>query len=66
MTLVEQLGARVTAEQAEIARIKADALSNVAAAQQRIQTLQQAQTIITNNPQIEGLIDALHKMGIDI
>lgn len=66
MTLRERLQARIDSEQAEILRIKADAIENGKAAQQRIAVLQQAATVLDANPQIEGLLAGLHKMGIEL
>jgi hypothetical protein len=66
MTLAEKLAQRIAVEDAEIARIQADAVTNVQAAEVRKATLQEAQAILDANPGIEPLIAALHRMGIEI
>lgn len=66
MTLREKLQARIDSEQVEILRIKADAITNAQAAEGRIALLQRAAQVIDANPQIEGLIAGLHKIGIEI
>lgn len=62
--LKDRLASRLLAEQAELDRIKADAISNAKACQQRIAVLTQAAAALT--PELETLIDALNGIGVKI
>jgi uncharacterized small protein (DUF1192 family) len=63
-SLKERLATRIAAEQAEIARIKADAITNTAEAQKRLAVLQQAADALT--PQFEALLAALAAIGVKV
>ena len=64
MTLRERLQAAIADQQAEIVRIKADAITNESAAKDRLALLQSALQALT--PQNEALIEGLVKAGIKV
>lgn len=62
MTLSEQIAAAITAQEAEIERIRTQAQRNLQDAQQRLALLQQAQGLLT--PAIEKLLAKLAAIGV--
>jgi hypothetical protein len=64
MTLRDRLIERIKAEQAEVDRIKADAIANVRAAQERIAVLQATRDALT--PDLESLIAKLAAIGVKV
>ncbi len=65
-TLLERLAQRITAEEAEIARIKADALADVKRAQERLTILRAAHDRLVAQPELETLIGQLAQVGITV
>lgn len=63
MTLSEKLQARITAIDAEIARVKAAALQTVADLNADKLVLQQAAAVLAKAPEIEQVLPALQKIG---
>jgi hypothetical protein len=66
MTLVEKLEARIAAERAEIARIRRDAVTNEAAANQRLTLLQEVRDTLAARPRLEQLWTSLGALGIKV
>lgn len=63
-TLRERLQARIDAEQAELERIKADALTNAQQSKDRLAVLTVALSALT--PELETLIEKLSKIGVKV
>lgn len=63
-TLKERLQARIDAEHAELDRIKADALTNAKASNDRLALLTAALNALT--PELETLIEKLAKIGVKV
>lgn len=59
---IELLDARITAQQAEIARIQTQAASDLEAAEKQLALLQRARKEVT--PEIDALAATLRKAGI--
>jgi hypothetical protein len=66
MTLVEKLEQRIEAERAEIARIRRDAVTNEAAAAQRLTLLQEALDTLRARPRLEQLLTSLGALGVKV
>lgn len=63
---LDRLEQRIAQEREEIARIRRDAVTNEAAAEARLQTLQQAADTLKAQPRLEVLIAALGSLGIKL
>lgn len=63
-SLPDKIAAAIVKQQEEIARIQADAQTNLAEARRRLAVLQQVAQALT--PELEQLISALQGMGIKV
>jgi hypothetical protein len=63
VTLTERLQARITAINAEIDRVKAQAITQVNELQADRALFQQALAVLVKAPEIEQLLPALQKLG---
>lgn len=63
-SLRERLQTRIAQEQAEVTRIKSDALANAQAANDRIALLKAALTMLT--PEAEDVLTKLEKIGVKV
>jgi hypothetical protein len=65
-TLLDKLSARIAAERQEIVRIQDDAVRNRKQAEARLQVLESAAEVLSQQPKLELLLVELRALGVNL